>query len=58
MTIEKWKNPKECYDTGVKSLWKQPTLVCQSLSVTKKKENHHDNPVKGEWFLLCIELVV
>lgn len=24
----------------------------------KKKENHHDNPVKGEWFLLCIELVV
>lgn len=29
-------------------------LICH----TKKKENHHDNPVKGEWFLLCIELVV
>lgn len=28
-------------------------LICP-----KKKENHHDNPVKGEWFLLCIELVV
>lgn len=28
-------------------------LICH-----QKKENHHDNPVKGEWFLLCIELVV
>lgn len=49
--------------TRVRLLWKQPTLVCQSLSVMekrklkKKKKNHHDNPVKGEWSLWRIEPV-
>lgn len=38
-----------CTKTWVISLWKQPTLVCQSLSVMekRKKKNHHDNS-RGE----------
>lgn len=43
------------------SLWKQPTLVCQNLSVMGGKKGNwrrHDNPAKRERSLWWLELFV